>query len=420
VPDVRALRSGRGKRWDEDSIRAALDELLAGREVWPTCEEFAAIGAKHLREVIGRGRGARWWAAEMGLPGGDRPSGGVRRWNEERIRATLTEFLAGRTTWPSWSEFNAAGLHAFREALRYYGGPERWAREMGVTLEAPARPFRSPRPRPAAPAIDTWPQWTDERIASELAAFLAGRRDWPRHVEFVEADRKRLYQAILRHGGTRRWAKRMGAARVKRHGGSGRVWTDERIERELAEFLDGSDVWPTASDFVAAGKSTLLGAVRRHGGVARWAKRLAIKRPARRNGRSRRGTKRARTAQGRWDDSRIEAAIAPLVVKLGRWPTKSEFQRAGLGSALAAVYDHGGGDTWRARLGVAAKPFDGPLPDRRRWDEGRVDVELRAFCRGRTAWPTYTEFRESGRGALYGAVCRHGGLDYWRGRVGLG
>ncbi|MGH2852150.1 MAG: hypothetical protein ACRDLP_16235 [Solirubrobacteraceae bacterium] len=359
--EVRALHAGRGRRWDEASIRAALGELLADREEWPTCEEFASMGAKHLRELIGRGRGAAWWAGEMGLPGGDRSSGGVRRWSEERIRATLRGFLGSRTTWPSWPEFEAAGLRAFREALCHYGGPERWAAEMGVALPPARRPSRVPRPRPKPPVSD-WPLWTDERIAGELAQFLHGRTDWPRHAEFVAAGRKRLYAAVLTHGGSRRWAERMGVQRVERQRGSARHEPNERSQ-------------------------------------------------------SRSRSRAARRA--RWDDEQIEAAIGPLVRELGRWPTKSEFHRAGLRPALAAVYDHGGSEQWRHRLGVGATPFSGPLPDRRRWDEERIEAELRRFCRRRRRWPTYSEFRAAGLPALYAAVCRYGGRDYWSERLGL-
>jgi hypothetical protein len=354
----------------------------------------------------------------MGLPGGDRPRGGIRRWTEQRIRATLTEFLGTRTTWPTWPEFNAAGLHAFREALRYYGGPERWAAEMGVTLEPPARPFRAPRPRPPSPPAGTWPLWSEERIAIELAAFLGDRRDWPRHAEFVGAGHKQLYHAVLFHGGSQMWAQRMGVEWVNRHGG--RAWTDEHIERELRKFLRNRDAWPPAAVFEAARKQSLLVAVRRHGGVALWAERFGIARRKQRAGRSRRKRQTRPTRRTRWTDARIEKAIVPLVRKLGRWPTKAEFHRAGLRSALSAVYDHGGGEAWRRHLGVEAKPFSGPLPNRQRWDEARVEAELREFCRGRTDWPTYSEFKAAGASALYSAVCRYGGLDYWRQRVGFG
>jgi hypothetical protein len=413
-PGVRALGSGRGRRWDDESIRAALSELLAGREEWPTCDEFEAMGAKYLREVIGRGRGAAWWAAEMGLRGGDRPGGGVRRWTEPQIRATLAAFLGGRRTWPSWPEFNAAGLHAFREALRHYGGPDRWAAEMGVTLEPPVRPFRPAKSRKTTTPAADWPLWSDERIDLELRTFLGGRPDWPRYREFVEAERRPLYTAILQHGGPARWAERMGVQRVSHPGGSGRLWTDDRIRAALAAFVEGRTHWPTTSEFDAAGQQRLLAAVRRHGGVAHWAKLIGIPKPGRPAARS----SSPRTgAASRWDDERIEAAILPLLRQLGRWPTRGEFDRAGLGAARSAVYRHGGSSAWQRRVGLQATPVNGPAA--RYWDERRIETELRRFCRRRRRWPTYSDFVAAGQRRLYNAASRRGGIGYWRARLGF-
>lgn len=189
--------------------------------------------------------------------------------------------------------------------------------------------------------------------------FLHGREEWPRHREFVEAGRKGLYQAVLVRGGTHVWARRMGVKWVKRHGGSPRR---SRVTR----------------------KSKKSGSTRRL-----------------------------------WDDERIETAIAPLVKELGRWPTKGEFRRAGLGGALSAVYDHGGSARWQKRLGVSPKPFDGPLPYRQRWTDERVESELREFCQGSTTWPSQLEFHSGGAAALYHAACTHGGVALWRERLGL-
>ena len=410
---VRALGSGRGRRWDDESIRAALAELLAGREDWPTCDEFEAMGAKYLREVIGRGRGAAWWAAEMGLRDGDRPAGGLRRWTEPQIRATLNEFLRGRTTWPSWTEFRAAGLHAFREALRHYGGPERWAAEMGVTLEPPARPFRPAKSRKTSTPAPDWPRWSDERIQHELQEFLAGRPDWPRYREFVEAGHKRLYRAILQHGGTKRWARRMRVRWVRHPGGTARLWTDDRIREELAAFVDGCKHWPTSAEFDAAGQHRLLAAVRRHGGTTHWAKQIGIHGPARR-----RSTRSAVAA--RWDEQRIEAALGPLVRQLGRWPTHGEFDHAGLGAARSAVYRNGGSTVWAKRLGVEASPAHAPAPRTRHWDDRRIETELRRLCRRRRRWPSYSEFLAANQRRLYDAASHHGGIEYWRTRLGFG
>jgi hypothetical protein len=413
---VRTLGSGRGHRWDDGSIRAALTELLAGREDWPTCDEFEAMGAKYLREVIGRGRGAAWWAREMGLRGGDRPGGGVRRWTEPQIRATLSDFLGRRSTWPSWPEFNAAGLHAFREALRHYGGPERWAAEMGVTLDPPARPFLPAKSRKTTTPASDWPLWSDEHIQHELQAFLAGRPDWPRYREFVEGGRKRLYTAILQHGGPERWARRMRVQYISHPGGSGTVWTDDRIRDALAAFLEGRTQWPTSTEFDAAGQQRLLAAVRRHGGTARWTKLTGLK--ARARERAPAASARTRAAP-RWDDERIEAAIAPLVRQLGRWPTRGEFDRGGLGAARSAVYRHGGSNAWRERLDVQAAPVKAPAGHARRWDDRSIETELRRFSRRQRRWPTYSDFVAAGQRRLYNAASRHGGIDYWRSRLGF-
>lgn len=126
------VRSRRGVAWDEQSIREALTEFLVGWDVWPTCEQFANGGAKGLRDALARFGGAQRWAQEMGLPGGDRPRGGIQKWTEETIRQTLARFLGDRDTWPTRREFDEAGLHAFYEALQHHGGVEHWANEMGV------------------------------------------------------------------------------------------------------------------------------------------------------------------------------------------------------------------------------------------------------------------------------------------------
>ena len=53
-------------------------------------------------------------------------------WTEERVRTTLTEFLAGRKSWPPFSEFQAAG-HTFLYAqVERLGGPRFFASLLGV------------------------------------------------------------------------------------------------------------------------------------------------------------------------------------------------------------------------------------------------------------------------------------------------
>lgn len=411
----RVARRRRGLPWDEESIREALSSFLRGRTAWPTYDEFIAAGLKGLRDVLPRFGGSEHWAREMGLKDGPLPSGGVLRWTDDAIRAALSQLLDGRSTWPTNGEFRRAGLGGLYEKLSCEGLVERWANEFGIApppfAHRPrrAKPQRSPRPAPQ-PRL-----WTDSRIADELAAFLGKRRDWPSFSEFVEGDRVRLYKAVLNHGGTQQWAQRMGVEWASRRGRSHpQQWTEERVRERLTEMLRGRTIWPTAAEFDGAGQRGLLVAARRLGGIERWATELDVSRPTRSDGSTyRRGDQRS------WTDARISEAIGPLIEELGRWPTKAEFRRAGLGAALSAVYDHGGRRVWQQRLGVTARPFDGPVPDRSRWNEETIEATLRDFCQNRSAWPTLREFEAAGLIALYRAAGKHGGVAYWRARLGF-
>lgn len=119
----------------------------------------------------------------------------------------------------------------------------------------------------------------------------------------------------------------------------------------------------------------------------------------------------------RWTDQRIEAAIRPLVIAVGRWPTKSEFHRAGLSRALSAVYDHGGSARWQHHFGVEPRRLPGPVPDRTRWTQERIEHELRTLISRCGRWPSEKEFHEFGPVGLYSAAVRHGGARKWRKRL---
>lgn len=419
----RRVGSQRGRPWDDDSIREALSGFLQGKTRWPTYDEFIDAGLKGMRDVLPRFGGPERWSREMGLAEGPRPWGGVVRWTDEAIRSALTQFLQGRTVWPTHREFRQAGLGGLYSKLLQEETLERWAGEIGIdppSLRRPrARRRRVPRPRPVEPGAPPNRRWTDERITKALAAFLKDREEWPSYSEFVAAHRKRLYQAVLNHGGTHYWAQRMHVRWVVRHGGGGRYWTEERIRERLSLMLRERDSWPTGAEFAAAGEQRLLAAARRLGGTDYWAAEFGVSstRPAVSAG------GHTVSARGRgqrvWTDERIAASIAPLIASLGRWPTKGEFRRAGLGAALAAVYDHGGSLSWQRRFGVEPLRFDGPVPNRSRWDEKQIEAALRGLCRKHGRWPTLEEFQAAGMMSLYRAAVRGNGIVWWRERLGM-
>jgi Fic family protein len=66
---------------------------------------------------------------------------------------------------------------------------------------------------------------------------------------------------------------------------------------------------------------------------------------------------------------------------------------------------------------VHVGPTDGPGRPRR-WTDALIERELRAYLDGHADWPRPAEFRAAGRGDLYAAASRSGGIARWRRMLG--
>jgi Fic family protein len=65
----------------------------------------------------------------------------------------------------------------------------------------------------------------------------------------------------------------------------------------------------------------------------------------------------------------------------------------------------------RARASRSGRP--------RKWTDTVIERELRTFLDGRSEWPSPGEFRAAGKGPLYAAATKAGGIPRWRRVVGL-
>jgi DNA-binding transcriptional ArsR family regulator len=107
--------------------------------------DLAELVDAGLLERVGGGRSTRYRRTRRAQPS-------HRRWTNERIRAALLEFCAGRTTWPSAGEFKAAGHTDLYVAASRYGGIRSWASELGFS--GPARTAPRQRRSRSLPASD--------------------------------------------------------------------------------------------------------------------------------------------------------------------------------------------------------------------------------------------------------------------------
>jgi hypothetical protein len=248
--------------------------------------------------------------------------------------------------------------------------------------------------------------WTDERIRDELHRFLADRFEWPTYREFQRSGFRRLRDAVTQAGGAERWARDLGVRFVRHPPGYPPVWTDERIYRDLQSYLKGRSVWPSREEFERDGLTALRNAVNRTGGPDRWGSEFGLPRQNRLSG-MRRG----------WTTELIEAELTELIGDSPMWPTRREFDEAGLAGLLSAIYAREGPDYWAKRLNVQRHRGDSRRP--RHWTRERIRQELEYFCAGRDVWPTEREFLEAGLGSLYRAASRSGGIPHWADLLGL-
>lgn len=119
-------------------------------------------------------------------------------------------------------------------------------------------------------------------------------------------------------------------------------WTDENIKSAIQEFAQDLSLnhMPTSQQFKSHGKSGLLNAISRSGGVYHWSE--VSKLPRRINSRR------------KWSDSVIEKEIirSMSTLHIKRMPTSSELLSIGRSDLQNAITKHGGFRHWRKALSL--------------------------------------------------------------------
>jgi hypothetical protein len=238
--------------------RAALGELIECVIIEPggaPVIERACV-FRSGRSPISRVRGRLVLTSSSTTAGGERLSrpGG---WSPLRLEQELRSFLEGRGEWPSYHDFADAGRARLHAQALGYGGPHYWGGRLGV----------------AVPRFTV--RWDREVVRAALRPILKNRSRWPGPRVFEEAGMLAVYDALQRHGGIAYWAKQFDLGRERARGPS---WTEERISKELAKLTRGREGFPGRREFVETGMRSLYEAIRRHGGLDRWAERSGLAR----------------------------------------------------------------------------------------------------------------------------------------------
>jgi Fic family protein len=127
-----------------------------------------------------------------------------------------------------------------------------------------------------------------------------------------------------------------------------------------------------------------------------------------------------------------EAALTALRIEGRREFTRRDYERAGrvaratAGNDLRSLIEHGvveprgsGPATRYAFTGAGRATRADGRGRPTKWTEARIESALREFLAGHTSWPSAREFAAAGKGDLYAAASRNGGIGRWRRAVGL-
>jgi DNA-binding transcriptional ArsR family regulator len=119
-----------------------------------------------------------------------------------------------------------------------------------------------------------------------------------------------------------------------------------------------------------------------------------------------------------------QRAVAALTADPASELTRGQYEELAGVSRSQAAYDLadlveagiiervGNGRATRYRLARERGP-------QRRWTSDRIRTELEAFCAGRKTWPSAADFKAAGRGDLYVAASRYGGVGLWTEKLGF-
>jgi Fic family protein len=128
-----------------------------------------------------------------------------------------------------------------------------------------------------------------------------------------------------------------------------------------------------------------------------------------------------------------ERALTALRVQGRREFTRRDYEdvaavsRSSAGADLRELVRHGvlvpRGAASATRYAFAAtmrvRESDGKRGRPQKWTDAAIERELRAFLTDHSSWPSPAEFRKAGRGALYAAATKRGGIARWRRLVGM-
>lgn len=221
---------------------------------FPTLAYLRRIGKGGLAKAIPQHGGVHEVARRLGYEVDYAEYG---YWKDfDNVREELLPICKKLGKFPTMEYLNKTGKNGLRRAIQKYGGIHEVAKRLGYETEETEYGY-----------------WTDSKsVEKELLPICKKLGKFPTYDYLRSNGKGGLASAISKHGGTYKFAKRLGyEVGETEHG----YWTDfDNVKKELLPICKELHRFPTLTYLHSIGKGGLAKAISKHGRVEKVAKRL--------------------------------------------------------------------------------------------------------------------------------------------------
>ena len=238
--------------------------------------------------------------------------------------------------------------------------------------------------------------WTEETIIFELNIVIDKLGHFPVNNELIKMSKSGLSFAISEHGGFNYFREKMGYDLIKKSPG---YWTDETIISELKLAIEELSHFPSQTELIKIGMSDLVGAISKNSGLNCFREKM--------------GYEPLYKPVGYWTEKTIISELKLAIDEAGHFPTSEELYNMGNGGLVNAISKNGGFNYFREKMG-----YDTIHKSPGYWTEETIISELKLAIDEAGHFPTSEELNKMGIVGLVDAIATHGGLNYFREKMG--
>jgi hypothetical protein len=386
----------------KENVVRELREVIAQLGGWPSSRDLRQRRLSSLSYAMGKHGGVRLLREELGFPPEDVEPG---HWQDvEHVLVPLREWMEKHGSFPTYTQLNQAGHKSLAKAIVAHGGYAAVRRRLGVDG--------------GRKGLGHWSH-AETRDAVLRQAIAENGGKFPSADDLRRLGHGDLMNAISRNGGLAAASERLGfgciARTPKRPNG---YWQEfEHVRKVILVVMEDIGRFPTPKELRKRGHHGMVCAIYEvHGGVGKVRERMGIEPdPPKKFAKVNRGhSTRARPGQWmKWEN--VEAALRPFVERLGRIPTQSELQEAGLSGLVGGITANFGGMRGAARR----MGFEPNRTEDGFWkDWMNLLPELEKIAQRFGGIPAQSILASHGLSWISPWITHHGGFDQVRVRLG--